>query len=415
MDTPVPLPTTTAAWLRQSDLADFVPIYWQYLSERRYAASTRRTYLCSIAHFAHWLTQEQRPAHDLGGDDIRRFLDQHLPQCTCPPPVRRSRSDVRAALRHLRALLCDRDGAAHQQAASAIDEELRRFDAYLHHNRGLASNTRAQRLRILRLFLLHTSGPEQVELTPLSAGHLRQFAGDTLERWSAASAHVLMGTLRSYLRFRAFCGDRVEHLLPVLQSPANWRLASLPDTLAPTEVARLLAAFPPELPSRYRAYAMVRCMVDLGLRASEVIALDLDDIDWGAGTIRIGPTKSRRMDLLPLPQPTGHAIASYLRLERPQTDSRRVFVRHVAPVGEPIGPGVVRRAVREAFQRCGLPHTRVHVLRHTLAGRLLDGGATLKEVSDVLRHRALDTTLIYAKIDTARLVAVALPWPGGAL
>jgi integrase len=154
-------------------------------------------------------------------------------------------------------------------------------------------------------------------------------------------------------------------------------------------------------------------MVDLGLRASEVVALALDDIDWYAGTIRIGPNKSRRVDVLPLPEPTASAIVTYLRSERPHTSNRRVFVRHVAPVDEPIGPGVVRRAVHEAYRRCGLSHTRVHMLRHTLAGRLLKGGATLKEVADVLRHRALDTTLIYAKIDSSRLVAVALPWPGG--
>jgi integrase len=206
----------------------------------------------------------------------------------------------------------------------------------------------------------------------------------------------------------------VNHLLPVITSPANWRLAPLPETLSPSEITRLLEAFSPEGPSGFRAYAMVRCVVDLGLRASEVVGLDLDDIDWRAGTIRVAQNKSRRADVLPLAQATGSAIARYLRSERPRTANRRVFVRHVAPVDEPIGPGVVRRAIHEAYRRCGLAHTRVHVLRHTLAGRLLEGGGTLKEVADVLRHRALDTSLIYVKVDTDRLSAVALPWPGSA-
>lgn len=177
---------------------------------------------------------------------------------------------------------------------------------------------------------------------------------------------------------------------------------------------RLLDAFPPELPSRLRCFAIVRCVVDLGLRASEVIELELDHIDWSAGTLRIVKGKSRRVDILPLPQATGGAIADYIRSERPQTASRRIFVRHVAPVDEPVSAGVVRRAVREAYRRGGLPYTRVHILRHTLASSLLNTGGTLKEVADVLRHRELNTSLIYAKVDIGRLAAVAMPWPGSA-
>jgi len=245
-----------------------------------------------------------------------------------------------------------------------------------------------------------------------SAEELRQFLAQELSRVSAASGGVTATAVRSYLRFRAFEGDCVEHLLPVVASPAHWRLAPLPQTLAPDEVNRLLLAFPADLPSRRRCYALVRCVVDLGLRSSEAITLELDDIDWVAGTVRISMSKSRRADVLPLPQLTGAAIADYVRSERPQTTSRRVFVRHVAPVDEPVAADVVRRAVRQAYRRAGLPYTRVHILRHTLASRLLDTGGTLKEVADVLRHRELDTSLIYAKVDFGRLVAVAMPWPG---
>lgn len=152
----------------------------------------------------------------------------------------------------------------------------------------------------------------------------------------------------------------------------------------------------------------------LHFTAGEVVTIDLDDIDWEAGTLRIAKNKSRRVDVLPLPQTTGQAIATYLRVERPPTTSRRVFVRHVAPVDAPIGPEVLRKIVREAYRRSGLPHTKVHILRHTLAGRMLASGSTLKEIADVLRHRALDTSMIYTKVDMARLSAVAMPWPGGA-
>jgi integrase/recombinase XerD len=153
---------------------------------------------------------------------------------------------------------------------------------------------------------------------------------------------------------------------------------------------------------------MMRLLADLGM------GLRLDDIDWQAGTVRLAKAKSRRVDILPLPRETGRAISSYLVSERPQCLSRAVFVRHVAPYEQPISTGVVQRAVREAYRRCGLPYTRVHILRHSVASRLLNAGTPLKEIADVLRHRSLDTSAIYTKIDTVRLSAVALPWPGSA-
>ena len=123
---------------------------------------------------------------------------------------------------------------------------------------------------------------------------------------------------------------------------------------------------------------------------------------------RVGGSK---IELLAATSPDS-AIARYLEFERPRTSSRCVCVRHVAPVDAPVGPGIVRRAMREAYERCGSTHTRVHVLRHTLARRVLASGGTLKEVADLLRHRSLDTSQIYAKVDTSSLSQVALPWPG---
>jgi integrase/recombinase XerD len=138
----------------------------------------------------------------------------------------------------------------------------------------------------------------------------------------------------------------------------------------------------------------------------------LDDIDWQAGTVRIAKGKCRRTDVLPLPFATGRAIAEYLRTERPITANRAVFVRHVAPFDDPISVGVVHTTLRAAYRRCGWPHTRPHILRHSLASRLLQEGTPLKEIADVLRHRSLNTSMIYVKVDAIRLSAVALPWPG---
>lgn len=406
MDVFESLTELAAARLRASALAPFVQPFWDRLSQQRYSSGTARQYMNCVAHFAHWSRRRRFAVQSLD-QHVVAFVDEHLPRCTCAAPVQRSRNQVRAALQHLLAVVSVSGVLQDRRAGGAVDEQLRGFDDHVLHAKGLAGSTRLRRTAIIRALLSMTSNA-----TTPSAEELRHFLAQEISRVSAASAGVTATAVRSYLRFRAFEGDRVEHLLPVVAAPAHWRLAPLPQTLAPDEVNRLLVAFPADLPSRLRCYALVRCVVDLGLLSSEAIALDLEDIDWVAGTVRSSKSKSRRADVLPLPQLTGAAIADYVRLERPQTTSRRVFVRHVAPVDEPVAADVVRRAVRQAYRRAGLPYTRVHILRHTLASRLLNTGGTLKEVADVLRHRELDTSLIYAKVDFSRLGAVAMPWPG---
>jgi len=411
LDSLHPVPAT---WLGDSDLAPYVPIYLQRLVDRHYAANTVRVYVYGVAHFAHWARGCRIGVGHLADEVVRRFVDEHLPCCTCPYPVQRCRHQVRAALRQLLTTLVDAGVLTTRCCPDKIEAQLARFNSHMKQARGLAETTRTRRLSVIRSLLRMRLADDASadETAAPNADELRQFIAQELERISPASAASLAGALRDYLRFLAVSGARVDHLLPVIAPPARWRLGPLPQTLSPSEVEQLLAAFPPELPSCLRGYAMVRCLVDLGLREREVANLELDDIDWKAGTLRITKGKSRRVDVMPLPQTTGRALAAYLRSERPSTTNRHVFVRHVAPVDEPILADVVRNTVRQAYLRCGLPYTRVHILRHTLARRLLETGGTLKEVADTLRHRALDTSMIYAKVDLGRLAAVAMPWPG---
>jgi integrase/recombinase XerD len=410
-----PLQPHVRAWLRQSALEGHGAKYWEHLEVHRYAASTRRIYLACVAHFAHWMRQERLALKRLDDDAVARYLAEHLPQCSCAEPVRRLAHENRAALVHLRAILRANGTIAEPRKPDRqIESELERFDGYMRHVRGLADNTREQRVAIVRRLLSSQFGSRPVAPARLSPIGIRRFIMDHAGRWSAASLHVIAGAVRSYLRFRMSQGDRMQAALAVVPSVAQWRLAALPEVPTSAEVERLLRSFDQPFPSSRRAYAMTRCLVDLGLRSSEVVGLCLDDIDWQAGTVRLAKLKSRRTDVLPLPRETGRAISSYLVSERPQSSNRAVFVRHVAPYDRPIETGVVQRAVRGAYRRCGLPYTRVHVLRHSVASRLLSAGTPLKEIADVLRHRSLNTSAIYTKIDTGRLIAVALPWPGSA-
>ncbi len=402
--------------LRGSPLAPYIDVYERYLASRCYAPSTQRGYFGCLAHLARWMKECQFNAEDLDEDIVTQFLDEHLPQCDCSGPVTHTHGDLRAALRHFLVVLRVNDVIpVPVLETTPVDEELGRLDEHMDHVQGLASKTRTQCLRTVRRFLFEQFGDGHVDLSAVTPEAIRRFIADQSERYSSPGGVAkLISALRGYFRFRTACGDQVQALIGVLIAPRNWQQASLPKALSSAEVECLVNSLGWEGPSARRADAMVRCALDLGLRRGEIAKLELDDIDWRAGTIRLRQTKGGREDTLPLPETTGRAIADYLRLERPQTTSRAVFVRHVAPCDRPLGPDCLGKTIRQAYARAGLPYTRAHLLRHTMASRLLAGGSSLKEVADVLRHRSLNTTLIYAKLDTPSLAGVALPWPGGA-
>ena len=191
-------------------------------------------------------------------------------------------------------------------------------------------------------------------------------------------------------------------------------MASLPRALKPDEIERLLESFSTRHRWPKRSYAIIRCALDLGLRSGEIAGLKISDIDWRTGTVTLKGTKTLRQDILPLPMETGQALAEYLQHERPRSSSPSVFVMHRGDHDRGVTAGAIRGVIGWAYRRIGLKHTRSHALRHAFACRLVERGSSLKEVADLLRHRSLNSTLIYAKLDTPKLAAVALPWPGSA-
>jgi site-specific recombinase XerD len=294
-----------------------------------------------------------------------------------------------------------------------IAEELHRYDEHLRDVRGLAAQTRKGRIRVVGLLLQQKFGGRAIHIAKLRPGDIRQFLATKLgANRSASHASHLAATLRSYFRYRATCGDQVGNLTAVISNPVHWKLASLPRPLKPEEAERLLNSFTVELRLPKRGYAIARCALDMGLRSGEIAHLMISDIDWRAGTVTLRGTKSRRQDILPLPMETGRALADYLQHERPTTSNPAIFVRQKEGQDRPITSTAIQKVIKRACSRIGLTHSSAHTLRHTLACRLVENGSPLKEVADVLRHRSLNTTLIYAKLDTPKLSVVALPWPG---
>jgi integrase/recombinase XerC len=385
----------------------------RYLVERGYSRHTVTAYVSHAGHFLRWTTVSRHDFCRLDETSTARFLQDHLRHCTCGWPTRGDSHDARAALGHLLVVLRTLGVIAPRPVSTTpVEEELNRFDDYLESVRGLAPKTRRAALRVVREFLWKRFGDRPVVFSSIKPEHVRSTFVRLTERCRApASAGVVVSALHSYFRFRTACGDAVYGLSGVLSYPANWQLASLPKALADEEIEQLLQSLNTPGPTMRRTAAIVHCAVDLGLRSSEIATLTLDDIDWEGGIVTLRKTKSRREQILPLPESTGRAIAAYLQYERPKSRRREVFLRRAAPCDGPVSPDLVRKTIRQAYERAGLPYTGSHLLRHTVARRLLAGGSSLKEVADVLRH-SLNTTLIYAKLDSRSLRSVALPWPG---
>lgn len=409
------LPRTARSWFSGTVLNPYAAAYVAYLTSRGYARGTVNSYLRCVAHFAHWSVSRATTVDGIDDRLVRQFIEEHLPGCRCVSRCVRALPQVRAALGHLLALL-QAKGLIREKGSFlplAIVAELDTFDDYLAKVRGLQAVTRQVRLIHVRNFLLALFPNSAVEVIALEPRDIDRFTSRYTAGWKPASVRQVSGSLRSYLRFKAVQGIDTARLIAVLPRVAQWRLSGLPRDLSSQEVKQLLATFDRSTATGRRDYAIARCYVDLGLRTTEIVRMQLEDLDWREGRLQIR-SKGQRTDVLPLPTPTGRAIAAYLRSGRRHSSSRSVFLRHRPPLDKPATADTIRAAIRNAARRCGLSArlTGTHILRHTLARRLVQSGASLKAIADLLRHRNLDTTTIYAKVDLEALSKVAAPWPG---
>jgi integrase/recombinase XerD len=225
-------------------------------------------------------------------------------------------------------------------------------------------------------------------------------------------AKIMTHALRSFLRYARYNGEVTLDLAAAVPTVANWSMSTIPRAIAPEQVRQLLASIDRRTPKGRRDYAILLLLARLGVRACEVVALELDDIDWGTGQLRVRG-KGGRSTELPLPQDVGRAIAAYVRRGRPATESRRVFIRTRAPHRGFQNSIAVCTLVADALKRAGIkaPTWGAHQFRHGLASEMLRHDASLAEIGDVLGHRHPDTTNIYAKVDLKALRSLAQPWP----
>lgn len=380
------------------------------LTRQGFTANSAGQQVQLAAHLSRWLAGEGKDAAVLRSDVVEAFLTSRRaagytnylsPKALAPLLV------------YLRAL-----GAAPAPSVGAprgpVEQLLERYRRHLTLERGLGGPTARGYVDAVRPFLAGRVSPDRLDLDleHLRAADVTAFVVARCPTQPVGSAKLTVTALRSLLGYLHVEGVVGRPLAAAVPSVAGWRLAGLPRGLEPAELGGLLGSCDRQSVNGRRDFAILTLLARLGLRAGEIAALALDDVDWRAGEIVVHG-KGRRSERLPLPADVGEAIVAYLRDGRPHSaEGRGVFVRVKAP-HRALTSGGVTQVVAAAGARAGLGQIYAHRLRHTAATQLLRAGAPLTEIGQLLRHRRALTTAIYAKADREGLRTIARPWPGG--
>ncbi len=379
------------------------------LSALGHARHTIREKLWWIARLARWMSKKRLDVSELNERRIDGFLGAEGRR------GRRLRSG-RVALLHLLARL--RTAGAVPTAPPVCDHSpgatvLARYEEHLRRERALAASTVTRYLRLVGAFVAERLAGSTAALRALRADEVRTFLLERASRMSPKSAQLMAGALRSFLRFLFVRGKTRVDLALAIPMVRQSRLVSVPRHLPCEDIEQLLVACDLSSTTGRRDHALLLLLARLGLRAGEVIALQLGDVRWREGEI-IVRGKGKVHDRMPLLPEIGDALALYIQKDRPTGVSRHVFICRRAPHRGFSNPSSVAAIVTRALGRAGLtPPTRgAHLLRHSLATTMVKRGASFAEIGQVLRHRSPSTTEIYAKVDLGALREIARSWPG---
>lgn len=391
-------------------LDPFFASFEQELSSKNYKPSTLESYRYLLRRLGHLLDNEGIAPTSLSTELAVEFARQL-------PVSAKARVKVpnlaRLLVEHLIAI-----GVATRLPLSAAQAErkelLGNLELYLLRQRGLSPRSTKHVLGFAARFLAHRFGESMLDLSALSARDVVAFMEHVLARKTPYRDKTLSTHLRSFFQYLFAQGLTTTNLALCVPSVRKPWGARLPRYLSPDDVEAVLASAATNPRRGARDYAMLLLMARLGMRAPEIMAVQLDDIDWRAGEILVRG-KGQRHDRLPIPPDVGEAISRYLREERTSTTTRTLFVSHRAPNRPFKDSQIINSILREAFAATGVkppaPYVGSHVLRHSLATNLVRSGASLEEIGDLLRHRSRATTMIYAKLDTDGLRSIAQPWP----
>ena len=395
----------------EGPIAAYIGPFATSLRERGYAPQSIHRQVLIAACFSAWLKNQQLALRGISSDLATRYLRYRARQ------VRPSRGDA-AALKHLLEFLRCQGAIPVEKVArypaTPAEQCAHAYEHHLREARGLSKATIINYVPFVRSFIEDCFGDGAVAWSQLCARDVVRFVERQARRLHAKRSKLLTTALRSFFQYARYSGKVKLDLAAAVPVVPNWTMTTIPRAISTDQVRQLLASIDRSTAVGRRDYAILLALARLGLRSGEVALLELDDIVWSAGRLSVHGKTGQRGEL-PLPADVGKAIAEYLRDGRPQSTSRRVFLRARAPISGFQGASGVGSIVRHRLQRAGIdaPTHGAHQFRHGLATELLRHGASLAEIGELLGHHSPETTRIYAKVDLKALRTLALPWPEG--
>ena len=379
-----------------------------------YTPSSLRDLLSGIVRFGKYLAEH-------GVLELRDLRPCHVDALVVGHRLTRCRGHwypISREIRGARHLLCYTRAAGltapeppHRRYPPVLEEWL----AFLARHRGLAPKSLELYARHIQRFL-SALGPEVTpeRLRALDPIQVRSYVGRVVAGWSRSECSAVVSTVRLFLRHAWERGYLARDLSLAIERVPKFKHDRLPRGPRWEDAQRLLEAPDRETPLGRRDYAILQLLLTYGVRAQQVCRLTLDDLDWRQSTVRFLPLKGGRQVDVPLVTAFGDAVLAYLRRGRPASPHRQVFLSSRPPF-QMLTSSAITGLVARAFVRTGVPspHHGSHALRHAWATRLLAKGQSIKTIADLLGHRSLETTRIYAKVDFVRLRTVGLPWPKG--
>ena len=397
--------------LQSGPSAQHLPVIAEALRQEQYPLETIRRYVRVAAGFLRWLCKRGLNVTETDEDTLARYR---------ATTGRRQNGQLRAAGRGLSKILglLRMQNAVGEPVSVALNPGemlLAAFDSHLQHVAGLMPGTRTQYLRHATLFVKELFDTKPFDVLKITPQAITDFVRKQATKLKPSACAAPATSIRMFLRFLVTYHGLPAGIIGAVPTIRRWKLASLPKHLSAEEVDRTLKTCDEKSPVGKRDHAILLLLLRLALRAGEVARLRLSDVDWREGEIRIHPPKSARERKLPLPSDVGQILADYVQHSRPKNSQPFIFLRTRAPFSPITGCSTVSCIAKWHLKLAGISirGLSAHAFRHTAATRMVRRGVGFKQVADVLGHRLLETTDIYAKLDEDTLHRVALPWPEG--
>lgn len=390
--------------LRSGPAGLYLDDYASHLTEQGYSWTTARRHLRAVGRFSTWAQTAGLSSQDLGAEALEQFKDALEAKGSLRYPSGLYHNTFAGTKPFV--IFLQATGYVPTSAAATPPALLTAFGQWMQTQRGVTQTTLDDYGRVIHDLLLKLGDhPEHY-----TAHTVRAFTLERASRYGHSQAASIVTAIRMFIRFLV-ANDRCRPtLLDAIPSIASWRQRSLPSYLTAEDLEQLLATCEADTPRQSRDRAVLLLLARLGLRAGDITTLTLRDIEWDEGTFRVRG-KNRRETRLPRPQEVGEAIWSYVQHHRPAVPTEHVFITTIAPL-MPINRRLVSTIVAQAIQRAGLesPVRGARLLRHSAATAMLRQGVSLESIGAVLRHRSMDTTVVYTKVDTDLLEQVVMPW-----